>query len=185
MKANPEAGVCGSTLPFYGNPDILWARGGARYNKWIPFLSKCIDHSTSAARSCNPMKIEQEMDFVAGASMIVSRPFLREIGLLCEEYFLYFEELDWAMRARGRFLLAYSPGSIVYHKVGASTGMMGTFPARESKTLRYYIRRNSILFTRKYHPYTLPTVYFCFALYGIYSFFRDRIRGLIGRKGNP
>jgi hypothetical protein len=131
------------------------------------------------------MKIEQEMDFVAGASMIVSRPFLREIGLLSEEYFLFFEELDWAMRARGRFLLAYSLGSIVFHKVGASTGMMETFPAKESKTLKYYIRRNSILFARKYHPYTLPTVHFCFALYGIYSFFRNRIHGWIGRKGKP
>jgi GT2 family glycosyltransferase len=32
--------------------------------------------------------------------MLVSKQFLETIGLMSEEYFLYFEELDWTLRAR-------------------------------------------------------------------------------------
>jgi hypothetical protein len=45
------------------------------------------------------------MDFVNGASMLVGREFLEAVGLMEESYFLYFEELDWAKRARGKFTL--------------------------------------------------------------------------------
>jgi len=39
-----------------------------------------------------------------------------------EDFFLYFEELDWAVRGgRSGFDCLYSPRSIVFHKVGAST----------------------------------------------------------------
>ena len=48
------------------------------------------------------------MEYVSGASMLASRAFLENVGLMEESYFLYFEELDWALRARGKFDLAYA-----------------------------------------------------------------------------
>jgi len=42
-----------------------------------------------------------------GASMLVSKPFLRDVGLMSEDYFLFYEELDWAT-GRGRYALAYA-----------------------------------------------------------------------------
>lgn len=37
---------------------------------------------------------------------------------MAEDYFLYFEELDWATRARRRYTLGYAPQSIVSHELG-------------------------------------------------------------------
>lgn len=91
--------------------------------------------------------------------MLVSRDFLREVGLLSEDYFLYFEELDWAVRAKGKFELAYAPQSIVYHKEGGSAGARST-EAEKSWVADYHFIRNRIVFTRKFLPAMLPTVYF-------------------------
>lgn len=102
------------------------------------------------------------MNYVEGASMLVTRHLLVEIGLLCEDYFLYFEEADWAIRAKDRFKLGYAPQSIVYHKVGGSIGTSSN-PAKISYTSDYFNIRNRLLFTRRFYPLALPTVWLVIA----------------------
>jgi GT2 family glycosyltransferase len=98
---------------------------------------------------------------VNGASMFVSRAFLTEVGLMKEDYFLYWEEIEWAMRADGRFKLGYAPKSIVYHKVGAS---IGTKDEGESSPISdYYMHRNQIWFCWEYSKISLPFVIFTVA----------------------
>jgi GT2 family glycosyltransferase len=98
------------------------------------------------------------MNYVSGASLIVSRRFLQDVGLMCEDYFLYFEEADWAIRAKGRYSLAYAPKSIVYHKLGASIGTSSD-PRKKSLVCDYYNIRNRIIFTRKFYPHALVSIY--------------------------
>jgi len=43
------------------------------------------------------------MSYVVGASLLATAAFFDAVGAMCEDYFLYFEELDWVMRSRGRF----------------------------------------------------------------------------------
>jgi GT2 family glycosyltransferase len=50
--------------------------------------------------------------------MLVSRSFLEDIGLIDESYFLYYEEMDWALWGRGRYRLAYADDAVVYHNEG-------------------------------------------------------------------
>jgi GT2 family glycosyltransferase len=76
-----------------------------------------------------------------------------------ESYFLYYEELDWATRSKGRFDLVYAQESIVYHKIGGSIGT-SSCPRGKSLLSDYYTLRNRLKFTRKYYPTALPTVYF-------------------------
>ena len=102
--------------------------------------------------------IEEQMDYVVGASMLVSVDFLQEVGLMNEDYFLYFEEIDWAMRSSGRYCLCYAPDSYVYHKVGGSIGT-SSHPASKSQLCDYYTLRNRLVFTRKYYSYALPAIY--------------------------
>jgi len=87
----------------------------------------------------------------------VRRSFLEQVGLMNEEYFLYFEEIDWSTRAKGRYALAYSPSSIVYHKEGAS---IGSGQRRKDRSLvsERYAARNRIAFTKRYSPAVLPFV---------------------------
>lgn len=157
VEGNPDIGICGSTLLHYDTPDKVQVCAGGYYCRWIG-LPWHIGQLRSVDRLPAKSKVERCMNYVVGASMLVSRPFLDGVGLLTEDYFLYFEELDWAVRARGRYRLAYAPDSLVYHKVGASIGTSSD-PRRKSMVCDYYAIRNRLLFTRRHEPIALPTVY--------------------------
>lgn len=63
-------------------------------------------------------------DWLAGASFAMSREVFDAIGLMDEEYFLYYEEVDYLLSAyRKGFYCWYVPSSKVMHAVGASTGI--------------------------------------------------------------
>ena len=78
--------------------------------------------------------------------------------MLYEVITLYYEELDWALRSKGRFSLAYAHDSLVYHKVGGSIGT-SSHPRRKSLVSDFFTLRNRLKFTRQFFPYALPTIY--------------------------
>jgi len=70
--------------------------------------------------SDNPVKT----DWLAGASFMVSKAYIETIGLIDDDYFLYFEELDFCLQGkRNNMPCWYIPSSRVYHAVGAATGI--------------------------------------------------------------
>lgn len=156
MQEKPDAGICGSTLPYYYEPEKIWALGGATYNKWLA-RQKHIGQDQPTNQAIDSKLIEHDIDYITGASMLVSRSFLKDIGLMNEEYFLYFEEPDWAARARKKYSMVYAPNSFVYHKAGVSTKTLDKLGKKSiSEKLA---RRNRVLFTRKYFIWVLPIVF--------------------------
>lgn len=154
MEERPDAGICGSLMPYYDAPDVIWTTGGGTFNRWLA-KSHSIDNRKPLATASSREAVEQSMKYVAGASMLVSKAFLRNIGLMSEEYFLYFEEPDWCFRGREKFAIAYADGSLVYHKVGISTSRHDEGPDRSAES---YFFRSQILFTAKFFPLALPVV---------------------------
>ena len=147
MAENPDIGICGSRLMYEWDRSKLQGYGGI-YHYW-----------TGESRYCKRKEDIRNIDFVIGASVFVSRAFLEEIGLMSEDYFLYYEEIDWATRAKGKFKLSCCVGSIVYHKEGASIGTNQKDPRDDSCLSEYFNVRNRILFTRKYYPFHIVTIY--------------------------
>lgn len=59
-------------------------------------------------------------DWVSGASMIVRREVFDRLGLIDEQYFMYYEELDFCLAAhRAGYGCWYVPSSRVMHLVGS------------------------------------------------------------------
>lgn len=164
MQQRPQAGICGSTLLYYHSPDNIQTLGGDRYNKWLGVTQHIglLQPWAQIRDSIRADAIENRLDFVAGASMLVSKAFLHEVGLLSEDYFLYYEEVDWTIRAGKRYRLAYAPRSIVYHKEGGCAGGNSYRSQEKSPTSDYFQIRSRLLVTRKFFPSALPTV--CLAL---------------------
>jgi len=158
LNEKPSAGICGSTLRYYYKPKAIQTLGGSIYNKWLGW-NRFVSEIDPALTALDPTVVERRLFDISGASMLVSRSFLEIIGLMSEDYFLYFEELDWSVRARNKFTLAYAPESVIYHKDGASI-KKGTTKYKISMLSEYYLQKNKIVFTRKYFPYALPTIYF-------------------------
>ncbi|MDE2400459.1 MAG: glycosyltransferase family 2 protein [Burkholderiales bacterium] len=151
MREKPKAGICGSTLIFYHQPHVVQALGGAEYNEQWGYVTP-IGMFQPAEQACSADEIEHRMAYVVGASMLVSMNFIQDIGLMSEDYFLYFEEIDWAFRAKGKYTLAFSSESKVYHKEGSSIGSSST--ANQSMLATKYLYRNRIIFIKKFFKRT-------------------------------
>ena len=152
MRQRPEVGLCGSLNLSYYNPQEVQAQGGKTYRRWTARVR------TPAALTVDELDGHPApMEYINGASMLASREFLEGVGLMEESYFLYFEELDWAMRARGKFDLAYARDSVIYHKEGAS---IGSHPDRRKRSAAsdQYLSRSRVLFTKRFFPWALPSV---------------------------
>lgn len=79
-----------------------------------------------------------------GASMIISREFLNNVGIMSEDYFLYFEELDWVLRGKALgYNTSFLQDELVYHKGGVSTG-------KNSELADYYFLRGKYIVTLKF-----------------------------------
>jgi len=71
-----------------------------------------------------PQAVAHQCDWVSGASMIIRRRVIEEIGLMDEDYFLYFEEVDFCHRTHQAGWQCWQvPSSRVIHLEGASTGI--------------------------------------------------------------
>jgi len=88
----------------------------------------------------------KNVDYVTGCSMLISKKCLDSIGLLNEDYFLYFEDVDFCTRAkRNHWKILYVFKSTIYHKISNSLG-------NNSNLRIYYYTRNRLIFTKKYFP---------------------------------
>lgn len=150
------AGMCGSTILYYHERDVVQCYAGATYNR-MTAKSSYIGYRNTYSKSVEESKVETNLDMIVGASMMVSRDFLQEVGLMSEEYFLYFEELDWSLRSKDKFSLVYASRSIVYHKHGATTGHNPQKVKRMTKASQYLLQ-NRLKFTKKYYPSSIISV---------------------------
>jgi GT2 family glycosyltransferase len=167
---DPRIGICGSRLMRYDLPDRVQAAGGAVYRPAIAIPS-IIGAGEPVERLPPPAEIERRMSYVVGASMLVGMAFVRQVGAMSEDYFLYFEELDWAMRAGDRFAQGYAPGSVVYHKEGGSAGSSDDWRLR-SEISDLCAIRNRLLVTRRYFTAWYPLVFATI----VAAFFRRLLR---------
>lgn len=81
--------------------------------------------------------------YAHGAAMLIKREALEKVGLMPEDYFLYYEELDWSMMfTRAGYQIWYDPACTIYHKESQSTG-------QKSPLRTYYITRNRLLLVKR------------------------------------
>jgi len=155
VEADPSIGMCGSTLVYEGERAKIQALAGAGYNKWTARAKHLGAFLHVDSGPWDVAKIESELHYVSGAAVLVTEVFYRDVGPMDSEYFLYYEEIDWALRNRGRHRLAWEPQSVVYHKEGSS---IGTRPGGGSDLSVYYMYRSRLRVAFKHHPWTLPSV---------------------------
>ena len=156
MEQDSRIGICGSTLIYFHDRNKVQAFGGANYSRWSGSAKHLGAFQSPSNIPLSPTEIERQMSYVIGAAMLVRRDFIERIGLMREDYFLYFEEIDWATRGLAHYKLGYAPKSIVYHKEGAS---IGTSSSGGSGLSVYYLFRNRLLFTWRFHRCFTPTVF--------------------------
>ncbi len=115
-------------------------------------------------------------DWVSGASMIVRRAVLEQIGCMDEGYFLYFEEADFCWRAKNAgWEIWYVPESRVMHLEGVSTGIR----TKAKRRAKYWYDSRRRFFVKHYGVIGLAAADILWALGRTTLLFR-RLFGLGG-----
>lgn len=96
--------------------------------------------------------IKKEKDFYyseisTGACMLIKKEVFEKIGYLSEDYFMYFEDLDYSVRiVEANYKIQVVPDAIIYHKGGATAGDASPFAIK-------WNTRNRIIFYKKFNKY--------------------------------
>ena len=135
----PKLGAASPRIHFFHRPGVLQYAGSTEMSPYT------IRNSTFG----NGQKDQgQYMDsrltaYIHGAAMIVSRSVIEDVGMMYEDYFLYYEEYDWCERMKKKgFQAAYIGNSLIHHKESVSTG-------KKSPLKIFYLTRNRLLFARR------------------------------------
>jgi len=155
MDQHPDVGIAGSRLE---EPDGTPQRSAFRFHSPLSefegslklgLVSRLLERWIAAP----PVRDQPfETDWVSGASMIIRREVLQQIGLLDEGYYTYFDDIDICFNAgKAGWKTWYVPASRVVHLVGQSTGIKGQNRKRQPSYLlearrRYFLKNHGPLY---------------------------------------
>lgn len=160
--------LMGGRVLYLSTPDVIQIDGGTI--NWRTGVTSNVN--LGASHAATPPADPAAFDFITGASLVASRAFYESAGPLCEDYFLYYEEVDWAMR-RGNLPLAHCAKAIVYHRTGTSIGS-ATLERPASAFSTYFKFRSRHLFIKKFRPSRLPSTITWSLLKSIQLYFKGR-----------
>lgn len=125
---------------------ILHHQGGYDWGGVYSPISGMVKH----ANWDNKPKTILSVQHVAGAAMLISREVVDKIGMLDERFFLYYEDLDFCLRAqRAGYTIRINPSVVAEHTTSAGSSLV-------RRTLHQW--RSHLLFVAKHMPRTaLPT----------------------------
>jgi GT2 family glycosyltransferase len=141
-QQRPDAGAFSAKIYFHAEPQRLWY-AGATWNLAAARFEQVGEGMVDDGRPA--FNTLADTDYACGCAFFVSAARLREIGLLDEDFFLYFEETDWCFRARAAgHPSVFVPAARLWHKVSVSFGGEG------SPLALYFLTRNRLLWARKH-----------------------------------
>ncbi|MDB5454161.1 MAG: glycosyltransferase family 2 protein, partial [Caulobacteraceae bacterium] len=155
--ANPGYGLMTGRTVYYDAPDQVQTAGGFVDRR----TGVCRQRDAGGRSDGADADPAAPLDWVTGANMVVSPAFLEQAGLMREDYFLYYEEVDWAFR-RGDLSIVFAGDAVVYHHGGTVIGP-GSIHRRASPFANYFNHRNRIRFARRFLRRTPVAAY----LYGL------------------
>lgn len=171
MNSNADYQLVGSRLIQMENNLRVQGVGGVINPRFC--TTKEIGTELNAYQKINELEYENQIDYVIGASLLISRLCLERVGLLCEDYFLYYEEIDYCNRVRSKgFKIGIASESLVFHEHGVSTGK------GKSNIADYYSVRNRLLISKKFY-----SGYYIFTYLSLFLVLLNRLRRLELKKG--
>lgn len=155
MDANPTIGLLSPRINYFDQPDIIQYAGYTPMNYYTA-RNECIGQFEKDEGQYNAVK--GPTAYAHGAAMMVRREALDKAGLMAENYFLYFEELDWCERIRrAGFQVNVFLKPLIYHKESISVG-------KNTALKEYFMNRNRILFIRRNASSATFAVFMCYFL---------------------
>jgi GT2 family glycosyltransferase len=140
MDKNSAVGVVSPQLNYFDDKSIVQYAGFTPMN-YYTCRNSCIGQfEKDLGQYRHQVK---KTGFAHGAAMMVSSAAIAKAGMMAENYFLYFEEMDWCDRIkRAGFETWINTNAIIYHKESLAVG-------KNSALKEFFMNRNRILFIRR------------------------------------
>lgn len=159
-----KVGAVSPVLRYHSHPDLVQYAGFTEINTITG--RNIMIHEVRKVKT-------SETPYFHGAAVMIPKWVIEQCGLMPEDYFLYYEELDWSrvFREKG-FEIKVCHATSVLHKESVTTG-------KNSPLKTYYQTRNRLFFMNKhlrpfkkllfnvfFHTVSLPVNTFRYALNG-------------------
>ncbi len=163
-EATGGKAVIGPEVRYADEPRIIWCVGGTI--DWRRGYTTNIGIGTEARAPAPPT----DVPFVVGCAMLIPVAALRRIGGFDPRYFMYWEEVDWCVRARkAGYRARVAPEAVLYHKVSRGD-------ERPSPRVLYYLTRNRLLLLRTHLPWYRQPLALSWTLWGLMRTGLDLLR---------
>ncbi|MEQ6122349.1 glycosyltransferase family 2 protein [Reichenbachiella sp. MALMAid0571] len=140
FEHNKNLAAIGPRIVHRDEPEVIYSDGGM-----VSLINGILQPSHKNYRKviekCAPNSLV-DTSYVHGACMMISARALDEISLISEEYFLYFEELDWCQKA-------ISSGWDI--KVDSDC-VASQAISKQNEKYYFYFTRGHIIFNKKFNP---------------------------------
>jgi GT2 family glycosyltransferase len=140
LDENQEIGLISPLLLYFDAPDVIQYAGATKMN-----YITCRNRTIGAMEIDHGQYNEQDVEtaFCHGAAMMCRKADLETAGLMDNNFFLYYEELDWCEKFKKAGKKIWFTGRTkIYHKESMSVG-------KESSIKTYFMTRNRMLFIRR------------------------------------
>ncbi len=137
VQTDPSIGIAGPMIYYADSPHSVWF-AGQRFWDSLYVVRRGLHFKS-------PLKPVEEVDFISGCGMLINHLVLESIGFFSSDYFMYYEDLDFCVRAkRAGFKLVCATQARMWHAVSASTG------GADSPLKQYYQVKSSLIFYQRH-----------------------------------
>jgi GT2 family glycosyltransferase len=170
LENNPKIGVISPKINYYDQPDVLQYTGYTDMN-YFTARNKCLGQFEKDHGQYD--YLTGKTGYAHGAAMMVRREIVEKVGAFSNNFFIYYEELDWCERIKkAGYEIWVDMQALLYHKESMTVGKHSAFK-------EYYMNRNRILFARKHAP---GFSYLVFVLYFTALVVPKTVLGYVKRK---
>jgi hypothetical protein len=137
-QANPHAALLGPIVYHYSAPEVIQSAGGALGSWTFP-------HRGINEPDRGQFNRVESVAWLSGCAILASCQALKTIGLFDPDFFMYWEDVDWCLRAqKAGYQVLLVPQAKLWHK-----GVQISYAP--SPRVAYYMARNELYLLAKHH----------------------------------
>ena len=144
----PDVGMLGPAIYYFDKPNNIWF-AGARFDMQTCAVASREFDEIQLRNNYGPI----ESDYITGCALMVKKEVVEKIGHLNERFFLYWEDVDWGLRAmKSGFKNVVVPTAQIWHKISVSAG------GPDSPLKVYHKTRSHLLMAKLHAPWALSSL---------------------------
>jgi GT2 family glycosyltransferase len=142
-ESDEKIGAVNPKILFFDRPDRLNYAGGEQ--KGWRLFPKVIGLRHRDDGRYDRMR---EVSFLTGCAFLVKAAVVRQIGVLEEVYFHFYDDIEWSLRlTRAGFKGVYVPQAVIWHREH-----FDTYKNHRNGFIEFYLARGNMVFARKHVP---------------------------------